>query len=76
MDYKLINAIHFHNLVYKVVQSFRFKKKKLFFLWPYLQHMEVPGLGVKSELHHGHSNAGSEMHLRPMMLQLAATPDL
>ena len=39
-----------------------------FFLGPYVQHMEVPRPGVKSELpvaglHHSHSNMGSEPHL-------------
>ena len=34
-----------------------------FFLWPHLQHMEVPGPGVKSELH------------LPPMTKLVASPD-
>ena len=33
-----------------------------FFLGPHLRHMEVPRLGVESELH---SNVGSELGLRP-----------
>ena len=40
----------------------------------YLQHMEVPGLGVELELHHRHSNARSEPHLQPIP-QLTTTPD-
>ena len=40
----------------------------------YLQHMEVPGLGVELELHHRHSNARSEPHLQPIT-QLTTTPD-
>ena len=46
------------------------------FLLPHLQHMEVPRLGVESEmqLYHSHSNARSEPHLQPM-LQLVAMPD-
>ena len=37
------------------------------FLWPHLQHMEVPGLGVKSELQllantTVHGNTGSLTH--------------
>ena len=48
-----------------------------FFLGPHLQHMEVPRLGVESELvaagrHHSHSNARSEPHLQPTP-QLTAT---
>ena len=50
-----------------------------FFLRPHLWHMEFPRLGVESELqlpslHHSHSNAGSELHLRPTP-QLTAMPD-
>ena len=50
-----------------------------FFLWPHLQYMEVPRLGVKlgdvaASLHHSHSNVGSEPHLQPTP-QLTATPD-
>ena len=42
-------------------------------------HMEVPRLGVKSELlatslRHSHSHAGSEPHLQPTP-QLMTTPD-
>ena len=43
----------------------------LFVLGLYLRHMEVPRLGVESELylqacrHHSHSNAGSKPHLQP-----------
>ena len=49
------------------------------FLGPYLWHMEVPRLGVKSDLqaaglHHSHSNARSESSLRPTP-QLTATLD-
>ena len=33
------------------------------FLEPHPWHMEVPRLGVKSELHHSHSNKGSKLHL-------------
>ena len=36
--------------------------------------MEILGLGVESSLYHSHSNAGSELHLRPT-LQLEAMPD-
>ena len=49
-----------------------------FFLQLPLQHMEVPGLGVESELllqaYTSHSNTGSELPLRPT-LQLVATLD-
>ena len=50
-----------------------------FFLRPHLQHMEVPRLGVESELQlqvhtAAHSNAGSKRHLQPMP-QLEAMPD-
>ena len=46
------------------------------FLGLQVQHMEVPRLGVESELqlHHSHSNARSEPHLQPTP-QLAATMD-
>ena len=50
------------------------------FLEPRSWHLEVPRLGVESELHlptslhHSHSNAGSELHLRPI-LQLTAMLD-
>ena len=51
------------------------------FLERHLQHMEVPRLGVESELQlpdlhhsHSHSNAISEPCLRPIP-QLKATPD-
>ena len=43
----------------------------VFLLRPHPQHMEVPTLGVESELHlpayvcHNHSNSGSEQHLWP-----------
>ena len=50
-----------------------------FFLGLCLLHMEVPRLGVQSELqllaYHSHSNVGSELHLHPTP-QLMATPDL
>ena len=49
-----------------------------FFLWPHLQHVEVPRLGVKSVitagLHHSHSKTRFEPHLRTT-LQLVATLD-
>ena len=38
------------------------------FVGPHLRHMEVPRLGVQSQvagLHHSHSNVGSEPHLPP-----------
>ena len=42
------------------------------FLGPYPRHMEVPRLGVQSDLqllavglHHSHSNTGSELRLQP-----------
>ena len=44
------------------------------FLGPLPRHMEVPRLGVESDLRQSHSNVGSEPHLRPIP-QLAATPD-
>ena len=45
------------------------------FLWPHLQHMEVPRLGVESELQLlAYANARSELYLQPT-LQLMATPD-
>ena len=41
------------------------------FLWPHLQHMEVPRLSqvraVVTSLQHSHSNMGSETHLWPVM---------
>ena len=44
----------------------------------HLQHMEIPRLGVKSDiaagLHHSHSNSGSKLPLWPTP-QLTATPD-
>ena len=48
-------------------------------LGPHLQHMEVPRLGVKSELQPlayttAHSNVGSELCLQPTP-QLTAMPD-
>ena len=53
--------------------GFRIRVKSVFtlfgggaFLGPYPWHMEVPGLGVKSELQqpaYSHSNAGSELRL-------------
>ena len=47
--------------------------------WLHLQHMEVPRLGVKSELkpaglHHSHGNLESELHLQPTP-QLSARTD-
>ena len=51
------------------------------FLGPHWWHMEVPRLGVQSELsivaslRHSHSNTGSEPHLQPTP-QLVATLDL
>ena len=52
-----------------------------FFLWPHLQHMEVPWLGVESELHLGvaglyrsPSHTGSEP-CPQSTLQLSAMPD-
>ena len=44
-----------------------------FFLWPHLQHMEIPRLGAAG-LGHSHSNARSEPQLQAT-LQLAATQD-
>ena len=50
------------------------------FLGPYPQHMEVPRLGVESEMQllatatASHSNAGSKPHLQPIP-QLVAMPD-
>ena len=49
------------------------------FLGPHLQHMEVPKLGVQSELQPlayttFHSNSGSELHPQPTP-QLTATQD-
>ena len=43
------------------------------FLLPQLQHMEVPRLGVESELQlcHSHSNARSKPHLQPMLQPVA-----
>ena len=51
-----------------------------FFLWPHLQHMEVPGLGVESELQlqptpqllampdpHTEQGQGSNLHLTDTM---------
>ena len=59
--------------------SFLFPFCLFVLLGPHPQHMEVPRLGVQSEpvatgLHHSHSNAGSELRLRPT-LQLTATPE-
>ena len=48
-----------------------------FFLGPHLHHMEVPRLGIGATaagLHHSHSDAGSELRLRPTP-QLMAMPD-
>ena len=47
-----------------------------FFLWLHLQHKEILGPGVKSELHLWpmHSHCSLKTHLWPM-LQLVATPD-
>ena len=49
------------------------------FVGPHPRQMEVPRLrgpvgAVADGLHHGHSSAGSELHLRPTP-QLMATPD-
>ena len=59
-------------------------KKMIFFLsfvflGLHMQHMEIPRLGVESELqaasrHHSHSNMGSKPRLRTTP-QLMATPD-
>ena len=43
-----------------------------FFLGLHLRHMEVPRLGVESDLQwlayaHSHSNTGSELHLQPIL---------
>ena len=51
----------------------------VFFLGPHPWHMEVPRLGVQSELqlpglHHSHSNVGSELRQQPIP-QLMATLD-
>ena len=48
--------------------SFRFFFFLFFFLGPHLRHIDVPGLGVESELqlprpHHSHSNTRSEPRL-------------
>ena len=66
-----------HNVM-KVLNTNDLYFFKKCFLGPHLQHMEVPGLGVESELHaslhHSHSNTGSKPGLRPTP-QLMATPD-
>lgn len=69
--WKPLNSPYFH--VSKYTYNF------FFFLWPYLLHMDVPGLRVESELQlpaytHSHSNAWFQLHLQPA-LQLVATPD-
>ena len=52
-----------------VWRAFFFFFLSFVFLVPYPWHMEVPRLGpvrtVATSLHHSHSNARSEMHLRP-----------
>ena len=67
-----------------IMGGLTFQKQTQFFLvcfcfcfWgPHLWHMEVPRLGVESELqpHHSHSNVGSKPRLRPTP-QLRAMPD-
>ena len=66
LSYQGTPALHylFWQVTYKPVRSF------LCFLGPHPQHMEVPRLGVESELQllvytHSHSNAVAEPHLQP-----------
>ena len=49
LTYFLLNneSSFVHNTVYKQLMWFYFI---YFFFWPYLWHMEVPGLGVELEL--------------------------
>ena len=37
------------------------------FLWPHLWHMEVPGLGIDSELYPSHGNTRSKAHLHTLL---------
>ena len=49
-----------------------------FFLWPHLWHMEVPGLGIESELQPPAYTVCTATHIQAEsapMLQLAATLD-
>ena len=68
-----------------MVPGTSFNTERVFFFWPFLgplsRHMEVPRLGVESELYvatglrHSHSNTGSdEPRLKPTP-QLMAMPD-
>ena len=59
--------------------SFFFPPLSFVFLGPYLQHMEIPRLVVKSELqppglHNSQSHMGSALRLRPTP-QLTGMPD-
>ena len=83
-DFKLSDNLPVTELTTSRVRMHRAKAHVLFiylficFLGLHLRHMEVPRLGVESELqlpaYTSHSNAGSEPHLRPIP-QLMATPD-
>ena len=66
----------FYFTPFSTVKIYFYQVIFFFFLWPHLQHMEVPRLWVKSELqvHHSHDNTGSKPNLRPTP-QLAAMPD-
>ena len=72
----------FHNIFLKTWKIYKWKYTKFYdsyyiyifcppplFLGPHLQHMEVPSIGVKSELklpdYCSHSNMGPEPHLWP-----------
>ena len=69
----------FYFTPFSTVKIYFYQVIFFFFLWPHLQHMEVPRLGVESRtaaasLRHSHSNARSEPCLRPTP-QLMATLD-